>query len=80
MSLTLFNITETNNQLDNWINIIGMIIVPLAIFFVGNIVLESEKQRKSRIRALDYLTLHYHQMMHECLKLTNNEKRRKACL
>lgn len=80
MSLALFNITETNNQLDNWINIIGMIIVPLAIFFVGNIVLESEKQRKSRIRALDYLTLHYHQMMHECLKLTNNEKRRKACL
>lgn len=45
MSLALFNITETNSQLDNWINIVGMIIVPLAILFIGNIVLETEKQR-----------------------------------
>lgn len=81
MNISLFNITEFgNNQFDSWINIIGMIVVPFAIFFIGNIVLEAEKERKLRIRALNYLTLHYHQMLQECLKLTNNEKRRRTCL
>lgn len=78
MNISLFNIAESGSS--QWVNIVGMIIVPIAIFIVGNIIFEAEKQRKSQIRALDYLTLHFHQMLQECLKLTNNEKRRKACL
>ena len=81
MSFSLLSITESgNSQLDSWISIIGQIIIPIVIFFIVNIYFEAEKQRKSQIRALDYLTLHFHQMLQECLKLTNNEKRRKACL
>lgn len=81
MNFSLLNFAGSgSSQIDSWINIIGMIIVPLVIFFVGNIFIEAEKQRKAQIRALDYLTLHYHQMLQECLKLTNNEKRRKNCL
>lgn len=78
MNLALLNMAESESS--QWVNIVGMIVVPILIFIIGNIVLEAEKLRKSQIRALDYLTLHFHQMLQECLKLTNNEKRRKACL
>ncbi len=78
MNLTLLNMAESESS--QWVNIVGMIVVPILIFIIGNIALEAEKLRKSQIRALDYLTLHFHQMLQECLKLTNNEKRRKACL
>lgn len=81
MSFSILSITESgNSQLDSWVSIIGQIIIPIVIFFIVNIFFEAEKQRKAQIRALDYLTLHFHQMLQECLKLTNNEKRRKACL
>lgn len=81
MSFSLLSITEAgNSKLDSWISIIGQIIIPVVIFFIVNIYFEAEKQRKSQIRALNYLTLHFHQMLQECLKLTNNEQRRKACL
>ena len=78
----LFNFygQTTKTFLDYFLDISGSILIPLAIFFIGTIWINCEKERKDKINRLNYLTIYSHNLIHECVKLRQNEARRRNAL
>jgi len=82
MEFSLFNINHLaeKNFGDYLINILGLIIIPLVIYFLSSVYGVIKKERENRIRALNSLTLYCKNLLQESLKLRNNEARRRNAL
>lgn len=75
-----FNQIAEKTQWDYIINILGLIIIPMVIYFLSSVYGENKKDRINKIRLLNSLTLYCKNLLQESLKLINNEERRRNVL
>ena len=82
MNFSLFSFSQVAEKTfwDYAINILGLIIIPLVIYFLSSVYGENKKDRINKIRLLNSLTLYCKNLLQESLKLINNEARRRSAL
>ena len=82
MDFSIFSVNNIAEKtlLDYTINIAGMIIIPLVIYFLSSVYQEGKKDREQKIQILNSLTLYCKNLLQEVLKLRNNEERRRNTL
>ena len=82
MDFSIFCINNVSDKtlLDYIINIAGMIIIPVVIYFLSSVYQEGKKDRERKIQSLNSLTLYCKNLLQEVLKLRNNEERRRNAL
>lgn len=79
-SILSINHIAEKNIWDYVINIAGLIIIPLVIYFLSSVYGVRKKERIDKICALNSLSLYCKNLLQEILKLRDNEARRRNAL
>ena len=79
-SFLSFNHIAEKNVWDYIINVAGLILIPIALYFLSSVYAVAKRNRETQICALNSLTLYCKNFLQESLKLRNNEARRRNAL
>lgn len=79
MSISLLTINSQNPEFaDRAINFLGMVIIPLILWFISSVIIESNKRKDEEIQKLNYLTLNTHNLINEAVNIKLFIERKKS--